>query len=209
MRITIIGAGSVGAALAGSFSVAGHAVTITASTPNRAEAVARRTGATAVASTDEAVADAEAVVLAVPNGVLDDLLREIAPAVAGKILVDVTNRISRNDPAATLDGTSNSERIQAMVPGSRVVKALNYAFASRMAQPVVDGVPLDGFVAGDDEEARAAVLDLVGSIGFRPVDAGPLAMSRALEALAVLIVSLRMRHGWSGRNGWGLIGPTG
>jgi hypothetical protein len=183
-------------------------VTITASTEERAAAVAERTGATPAASTVEAVDAADAVVLAVPNGVIDGLIQEIAPVVSGKILIDVTNRISRDDPAAVLDGTSNAERIQALAPGARVVKAFNYAFAARMAEPIVDGIPLDGFVAGDDEAAKARVLDLIGSIGFRPIDVGSLAMARALEALASLIVSLRIRNGWRGRNGWKLIGPT-
>ncbi|HEX2037665.1 MAG TPA: hypothetical protein VHS99_26100 [Chloroflexota bacterium] len=57
---------------------------------------------------------------------------------------------------------------------ARVVEAFNTAFATRMADPRVDGVPLDGFVAGDDAEAIAAVLSLVGAIGFRPIDVGPL-----------------------------------
>jgi len=208
MDVAIIGAGSVGTALAGSLTGAGHAVTITAPTDERAERAAERAGATAAASTAEAIAAADAVVLAVPNAAIDGLLAEIAPAVSGKILIDVTNRISRDDPAAVVDGTSNAERIQALAPGARVVKAFNYAFAARMAEPTVDGIPLDGFVAGDDEAAKAGVLDLIGSIGFRPIDVGPLAMARALEALASLIVSLRIRNGWSGRNGWKLIGPT-
>jgi hypothetical protein len=208
MDVAIIGAGSVGSALAGSLTRASHAVTITASTEERAAAVAERTGATPAASTVEAVDAADAVVLAVPNGVIDGLIQEIAPVVSGKILIDVTNRISRDDPAAVLDGTSNAERIQALAPGARVVKAFNYAFAARMAEPIVDGIPLDGFVAGDDEAAKARVLDLIGSIGFRPIDVGSLAMARALEALASLIVSLRIRNGWRGRNGWKLIGPT-
>lgn len=208
MDVAIIGAGSVGSALAGSLTRAGHAVTITAPTDERAERAAERAGATAAASTAEAIAAADAVVLAVPNAAIDGLLAEIAPAVSGKILIDVTNRISRDDPAAVLDGTSNAERIQALAPGARVVKAFNYAFAARVAEPIVDGIPLDGFVAGDDEAAKARVLDLIGSIGFRPIDVGSLAMARALEALASLIVSLRIRNGWSGRNGWKLIGPT-
>jgi len=53
-----------------------------------------------------------------------------------------------------------------------VVKAFNTALAARQADPVVDGVQLDGFVAGDDQAAKRQVLELVGSIGFRPIDAG-------------------------------------
>jgi len=51
------------------------------------------------------------------------------------------------------------------------------------------------------------VLELVESIGYRPVDAGPLVMARALEAMGLLIVSLQMRHGWPWQNGWKLAGP--
>ena len=52
------------------------------------------------------------------------------------------------------------------------MKAFNTAFATRQADPIVNGVPSDGFVAGDDGDAKQTVLDLVESIGFRPVDAG-------------------------------------
>ena len=69
-------------------------------------------------------------------------------------------------------------------------------------------MPLDGFVAADDPEAKAKTLELARSIGFRPIDAGPLAMARALEALAILNIALQMQHGWPWQSGWKLIGPT-
>jgi len=70
-------------------------------------------------------------------------------------------------------------------------------------------VPLDGFVAGDGADAKAAVLELVRSIGFRPVDAGGLGMTRALEAMALLNVTLQIRSNWPRQACWKLIGPTG
>ena len=91
----------------------------------------------------------------------------------------------------------------------RVIKAFNTAFAARQADPVVDGVQLDGFVAGDDANARADVLELVRSIGFRPIDAGSLRMARALEAMAILNISLQIRNNWPWQTGWKLVGPTG
>jgi predicted dinucleotide-binding enzyme len=74
--------------------------------------------------------------------------------------------------------------------------------------PFVEGIELDGFVAGNDEQAKAAVLELAGSIGLRPIDVGSIRMARALEALAVLNIALNMRHGWSWQSGWKLVGPT-
>lgn len=208
MDIAIIGAGNVGGALASSISKAGHTVTITAATPQSAESVARATGAKVVASNREAVEVGDAVILAVPTTALDEILGELGDALDGKIVIDVTNRVSMEDPASTIDGTSNAERIQGQIPGARVVKAFNYVFASRQADPVVDGTPVDGFVAGDDDDAKAQALDLVESMGFRPIDVGALSMARALEALASLIISLQVRHDWSWQNAWKLVGPT-
>ena len=51
------------------------------------------------------------------------------------------------------------------------------------------------------------MLELVRSIGFRPIDAGPLVMSRVFEGMALLNVSLQIRHGWPWQNGWKLVGP--
>jgi 8-hydroxy-5-deazaflavin:NADPH oxidoreductase len=73
-----------------------------------------------------------------------------------------------------------------------VVKAFNTVFAVRQADSVVDGVHLDGLVAGDDDAAKRQVLELVGSVGLRPIDAGPLSMARALEAMAVLNIMLQL-----------------
>jgi hypothetical protein len=90
-----------------------------------------------------------------------------------------------------------------------VVKALNTVFASRQGEPVVDGIQLDGFVAGDDPRAKGAVLELVQSIGLRPIDAGPLTMARTLEHLALLNIRLNAVNGWTWQSGWKLVGPTG
>jgi predicted dinucleotide-binding enzyme len=67
---------------------------------------------------------------------------------------------------------------------------------------------VDGYVAGDDPEAKNRVLELARSIGFRPVDVGPLLMARTLEAMAWLNISLNMQNRWPWQAGWKLVGPT-
>jgi 8-hydroxy-5-deazaflavin:NADPH oxidoreductase len=184
-------------------------VTLSASRPERAAEAAQVTGARAAASNREALEGADVVILAVPTPALDTVLGELGPVVGDRIVIDVTNRVNPADPASVLEPPSNAERIQAGPPSARVVNAFNYAFAARHADPSVDGGPADGFVAGDDEEAKAAVLELVGSIGFRPIDAGPLVTARVLEGMALLHIMLQIKYGWPWQSAIKLIGPTG
>jgi len=208
MQIAIIGSGNVGKALAGSFTRAGHQVTLSATSPEHAQAAATQAGGQAAESNRQAVASAQVVVLAVPYPAVDGVLAEVGDALAGKLLVDVTNRVDPADPGSVLDGSSAAEQIQARVPAARVVKAFNTALAARQADPVIEGIALDAFIAGDDDQAKQAVGELAGSIGFRPIDAGPLVMARALEAMALLNITLQLRNNWPWQAGFKLVGST-
>ena len=205
MKIGIIGAGNVGRALATAGVRAGHAITITSTTIEEAESVAAQVGVRAAPSNRAAVAEAETVILAVPFDAVKTITEELGTALDGKILIDVTNRFTPEQ----LDGPSNAELIQGMAPNARVVKAFNTILAAHQVDPISDSIQLDGFVAGDDAAAKQQVLDLVRSLGFRPIDAGSLAMARALEGMATLNISLNMNQGWPWQSGWKLLGPTG
>ena len=209
MNIAIIGAGNVGRALATSAMRSGHSVTVSSSNGATAAKLAEETGAKAAASNRAAAEGAELVVLAVPYTAMVDLLDDVGPALAGKIVVDATNPLKADGSGLAVEGTSGAEEIQKRLPRSRVVKAFNTQFASRQTDPRIAGLSIDGFVAGDDEAAKAVVLDLVKGMGFNPIDAGQLAMSRALEAMAYLNISLQIRNNWSWQAGWKLVGPEG
>jgi 8-hydroxy-5-deazaflavin:NADPH oxidoreductase len=205
MKIGIIGAGNVGRALATASARAGHAVSLSSTDPADAQRVAAAAGARPAASNDDAIADAEVVSLAVPFNAVRAIVDQLGARLAGKLLIDVTNRFAPEQ----LDGSSNAELTQQMVPNTSVIKAFNTIFAAHQADPTVDGIQLDGFVAGDDAGAKEKVLALVGSLGFRPIDAGPLTMSRALEGMGLLNISLNMTNHWPWQTGWKLLGPTG
>ena len=203
MEIAIIGTGNVGKALGGSLVRAGHAVTFSATTPKHATEAASVVGAQAASSNTEAVDAADLIILAVPAAALGELAREIAVPAAGKVVVDVSNRPTP-DPAGA--STSLAEELQAQLPDSKVVKAFNTAFATRQSQPTLSGIAADGFVAADDESAKQTVLEVVESIGFRPVDAGSLAAARTLEGMAWLNISRALAAGtW--QDAWVLVGP--
>jgi NADPH-dependent F420 reductase len=208
MKIAIIGAGNVGGALASSSVRAGHAVTLSSKNPAHADAKAKETGARAVHHASDAVKGADVVILAVPYAAVDSVLDELGDALAGKVLIDVTNRLKMESMGESIDGKSGAEHIQKKIPKARVAKAFNYAFAAKQADPKVDGQSIDGYVASDDSEAKKTTLELARSIGFRPIDVGPLAMARALEAMAVLNIALQIQNGWPWQSGWKLVGPT-
>ena len=107
-------------------------------------------------------------------------------------------------PAIDTD-PSNAERLAAWLPDAHVVKAFNTLFASNQADPIADGVQLDGFVAADDEAAKATVLELVRSIGLNPVDVGPLARAQQLEELAFLNIALNVTGNGDWQCGWKLV----
>jgi len=202
MKVAIIGAGNVGKALATSITSAGHDVTLTSKHPEHAEAAARESGATSAATNVAAVTDADIVILAVPYaGAGAEVASEIRDEVAGKTIIDVTNPIKPDFSGLATDGSSAAEEFQKLLPEAKVVKAFNTIFASNQANPSRE---VDGFVAADDEGAKQQVISLVESIGFSPLDVGPLSASRFLEGMAFINIGLNAQNGWTWTSAWKL-----
>lgn len=202
MNITIIGAGNVGKALATSITRAGHQVTITAKRPEHAQEVAREVGANAATDNAAAVADADVVILAVPySGATEEVAPQIREQVAGKTVIDVTNPLKPDFSGLATEGTSAAEQLQGLLPDAHVVKAFNTIFASNQADPSRD---VDGFVAADDDKAKQRVISLVESVGFTPLDVGPLRSARFLEGMAYMNIGLNAQNGWDWTSAWKL-----
>lgn len=210
MRVGIIGAGNIGGGLGAAAVAAGHEVTLTAAHQDQAAKVAEQIGAAVAADPAQAARGADVVVLAVPAAAAAEVLGQLGEAaVAGTVVVDVTNPLNDTYSDLITSGVSHAEQLAAAAPQAKLVKAFNTIFASRLGNPEEDGRPLDGFYAGDDEAAKATVAELLSSLGFRPVDAGGLRMARSLEELGFLNISLNARNGWAWQSGWKLVGPTG
>ena len=210
MNVAIIGAGNVGRALATSFARQGHTVIIASHDPEHASAAAAATGARFVKTNAEAAAAGQVVVLAIPFASAESVAVEIREAVAGKPVIDATNRMTFGPSGPAIDkGESNAERLAAWLPNAHVVKAFNTLLASHQVDPIADGTKLDGFVAGDDQGAKDTVMELIRSIGLNPVDVGPLARAQQLEQLAFLNIALNATANGSWTSGWRLVGaPT-
>jgi len=86
--------------------------------------------------------------------------------------------------------TSGAEHAARWASGARVVKAFNHVYAEVLSSPEAMSTAVTLFIAGDDHDAKETVSSLARSVGFDPVEAGPLASARYLEPLAMLMVEL-------------------
>lgn len=170
-KVGIIGAGNVGSALARGLNRAGHDV---------------RTATKDYAALREMVTWADAVILAVPFGAIDDIVNAAREEFTGKTIVDVTNAIGDKMYYALNCDTSGAEKLQSKLPKAHIVKAFNTVFAQHMDTGHVLGEQISAFVAGDDADAKNTVLKLASDIGFDAVDAGPLQNAQLLEQLGIL-----------------------
>ena len=190
--ISIIGSGSMAAALAGLAVRAGHAVEVVSRNASKASALANKIGAGVTTGTFAAVPDGELVVLAVPYSAVLDVVKRYGKALAGKLLIDMTNPVAPDyiSFVTPSDSFGALEIVKAAPPDARVVKAFNTQFAHVLAAGSFGGEPVDVFIAADDTEAKARVSAFVDGLGLRPMDVGPLLMVRPLEHLCLLSLGL-------------------
>ena len=208
MKVAIIGSGNVGSAVAKAAKEIGHEVTVADLEGTESlEKLKADLGVSTTTSNEEAVGDADIVVLAVPFGVVESVAGSISGQVGDKIVIDITNPLKDDLSGLQTDGTSGAELVQQQLPQAKVIKAFNTVFAGNQAVATVDGVQLDGFVAGDDEDAKKHVIRLLEEVGYRPIDVGPLSNARYLEGMAFLNISLNAKNNWSWQSGWKLVGP--
>jgi predicted dinucleotide-binding enzyme len=192
VRIGVLGTGMVGQALAGRCAELGHDVVMGTRDPSDGPE-----GDWRLATFAEAAGHAELAVNAVSGAATHEALATVGSALDGTVLLDVSNPLdfSHGMPPALLTPAFDSlaEQVQRSLPATRVVKALNTMTARVMVRP--DLVPGDHVVllSGDDDGAKAAVRDLLGSFGWpasRVVDLGGLATARTTEAFVPLWVAL-------------------
>ena len=131
------------------------------------------------------------------HAALDALNAAGAGNLSGKVLVDVSNALDFAGGPPPIVGLavdeSLGERIQAAFTDARVVKALNTMNASLMVAPGTLGESTNVFVCGNDEAAKAQVLELLETFGWLSgdiIDLGDISASRGAELYVGLWVRL-------------------
>jgi hypothetical protein len=180
MKIGIIGAGNIGGNLTRRLTGLGHDVRVANSRgPETLADLAAETGAQAVTAA-EAVEGRDLVIVTIPEVKIPDLPSGLFDGAAdGLVVVDTGNyypqqRDGRIDEIE--DGLTESRWVERQL-GRPVVKAFNNIYAAHLLDkglPAGDPKRIALPVAGDDEAAKATVLQLVDALGFDAVDAGGL-----------------------------------
>ena len=193
------GTGDQGRGLARRFAMAGHQVIIGSRSEDRAEAAAADLGhaVTGMANTDVARA-AGVIIAAIPWDGHGELLADLAPVLAGKIVIDCVNPLGFDKSGAyalRVPEGSAAQQAAALLPESRVVAAFHHVSAVLLLNPEVDSIDLDVMVLGDDREATNLVQALAARIpGVRGVYAGRLRNCGQIEALTANLVSINRRY---------------
>jgi 8-hydroxy-5-deazaflavin:NADPH oxidoreductase len=145
-------------------------------------------------SNEEIVRDADIVVLAVRSNAAIDTARELAEAIGDTPVLCVASDLHFTD--------------RGVLPG-REQRSLAEELAETISAPVASGLQSvsavelaandlpdqDALICGDDERAKQAALELAGKlVGGRAIDVGPLANSRALEALTAVILNVNKQY---------------
>ena len=186
--VSIIGLGNMAGALAGRALAGGHAVEIIGRDPVKAKEVAAALDGATVGTFGTAPAG-DIVILAVPHAAGVPVVAQYGDALAGKVVIDVSNSFvgAKDTVLVTPEGTSGAQEIAEAVPATTpVVKAFNTVFGHVLAR----GGRLDVLLAGDDAGAKATVSAFIESLGLRPMDVGGLEMAHWLEGAGLLLMGL-------------------
>jgi predicted dinucleotide-binding enzyme len=192
MRIGIIGAGMIGSTMAKLWSNAGHDIRLSSRHPDQLQAFVAELGPRAAASTPaQAAKFGDVVMLTIPLSAVPGVAAELAPLLAGKVVVDTGNAYEKRDGQTAHDATAHpggsAAWAAAFFPDARWVKGFNTVYfkvldaeAHREGDRV--GIPL----ASDDRDAMDMVAGLVRDAGFDPVLVGPLARGKEFEPGAAI-----------------------
>src|SRR4051795_4836279 len=166
--ISIIGSGNMATAIGARAAKHGHTIEFMSRNTAQAQALADQIGNRATVGSFGATPLGDIVIVAVLYTGAVEVVANYGDALAGKILVDITNPFNADvSGLVTTPGNSVSQQIAAAAPAStHVVKAFNTIFGHIIA----GDKPLDVLFAGDSAEAKKDVAAFLESLDMRPLD---------------------------------------
>jgi NADPH-dependent F420 reductase len=185
------GTGKLGAAIALRLAAAGRIVVIGSRSADAAAATATDIGSGARGATNaQAASLADIVIVTVPFAAQQATLAEIAPHLAGKIVVDTTVPLVPPKVMRVQLPAEGSAAVRAQTllgDGVTVVSAFHNVAAHKLAK-LDELVDCDVLVFGDDKVARGHVVAMANDMGLRGLHGGALVNSAAAEALTSVLI---------------------
>ncbi|NIR32614.1 MAG: NADPH-dependent F420 reductase [Gammaproteobacteria bacterium] len=195
------GTGALGNALAARWARAGYTVVIGSRSEAKAVAAAERlreagAAASVRGAVNRAAAElADVIVVTVPFASHAEILADIRPAVAGKIVVDTTVPLVPPKVGTVQLPSGGSAALEAQgVLGDNVTVASAFHNVAAHKLGGGDRVDCDVLVCGDSRRARETGIALAEAAGLRGLHAGPLANSVAPEALTSVLIQINRRY---------------
>jgi NADPH-dependent F420 reductase len=204
-KIAVIGGtGPQGKGLAYRFVKHGHSVVLGSRNVERAEEAAEeirgRLPAALIsgAANHDAVADADAVVLAVPYAGHDELIASLTPSLTGKTIISCVNPLAfdKGGPyGVVVPGGSAAETAQTLVPDAIVVGAFHHVSAVSLWSDEDYLSHEDVLVCGESTAGKAIAIELAAAVTGRPgIDAGKLRLAAQLEPFTAVLISINRKY---------------
>lgn len=193
MTTAVIGTGNIGSTVIRDLAAAGEDVVVASSSLDHARAFATSLPVEVkVATTEDAIKQADTVVLAVWMEPARDVIEANQDSLIGKTVIDPINNIGLDDDGGYLslnpEGVSAGQQIAAILPeGAHYVKAFGTLSAvSLESNGGHDGDPVALYYATDDNQAAGVAERLIRAAGFSAVRAGGIADTGRIEVFGDL-----------------------
>ena len=195
MKVAIVGGtGAFGRALARKLRLLGHEVAVGSRDAQRGKERAVELGVEGGANED-VVRGVDLIVLATKSNGTLDTARELVDAIGTTPVLSVASDLAFTDDGVLpgRDNRSLAEEVNDIVHGP-VASGLQSLSAAHLAATELPDE--DALICGDDGLAKKLALELARDlVGGRAVDVGPLANSRALEAMTAVLVNVNREFG--------------
>ena len=140
----------------------------------------------------EAVKNADYVVISVPYEGHAQMVQDVKGQVAGKIIIDAVVPLNKGKPFVPPAGSALQEAQQILGDEAPVVGALHNISAVDLGD--LDSPLGDVLVCGDKSDAKEKVMEIIRRIGARPFDGGPSTNAYVIEGLTGVIIFLNRKY---------------
>jgi predicted dinucleotide-binding enzyme len=194
MKIGILGSGIVGQTLGSGFIKHGHQVKIGTSNTGKLSDWVKNSGQSAsIGSFEESARFGDLLVLAVKGIVAISVIEKAGDKnFSNKTIIDTTNPIAEVSPTNgvlqffTDQNYSLMEQLQKKFSSANFVKAFSCVGSALMVNPDFSGIKPTMFIAGNNENAKSDVKNILDAFGWEIEDMGTAEAARAIEPLCML-----------------------